>query len=192
MGKKLEEYNKEVKEMKEELRKLNEVWKRKFEEMEKKYRKLDARLEKIERSWGKTEKEKRRTNIIIRGMEVKNGKKEQKEQVENWIKKNLNIEKTVVETRKLAERVMLVRMGTFEDKLDVLKQKKRLRGTSIYLDDDMTRREIDIQKKIRYEASKMKGEGKRVKIGFLKVWVEENLIFRLWRFLGTCLMFLFV
>ncbi|KAK4886160.1 hypothetical protein RN001_002431 [Aquatica leii] len=102
-------------------------------------------------------------------MEVKDGKKEQKEQVENWLKKDLNIEKTVIETRKLAERVMLVKMGTFEDKLDVWKQKRRLRGTSIYLDDDMTRREIDIQKKIRYEASKMKGERKRVKIGFLKV-----------------------
>ncbi|KAK4872389.1 hypothetical protein RN001_014418 [Aquatica leii] len=100
---------------------------------------------------------------------MKDGKKEQKEQVENWMKKDLNIEKTVVETRKLAERVMLVRMATFEDKLDVWKQKRRLRGTSIYLDDDMTRREIDIQNKIRYEASKMKGEGKNIKIGFLKV-----------------------
>ncbi|KAK4875503.1 hypothetical protein RN001_011925 [Aquatica leii] len=108
----------------------------------------------------------------IRAEQIKMGKKLEKNNKEvNEMKEKLR--KTTEKWKRKFEE-MGEKMGTFEDKLDVWKQKTRLRGTNIYLDDDMTRREIEIQKKIRYEASKMKKEEKSIKIGFLKVWVEDE------------------
>lgn len=71
-----------------------------------------------------------------------------------------------------------IEFRTIEEKLLALEQRKNLKGTGIWVDDDHTRREIEIQKWLRAVAEREKKKGKEVWVGYQKIKIgEEN-----WRY----------
>lgn len=71
-----------------------------------------------------------------------------------------------------------IEFRTIEEKLLALEQRENLRGTGIWVDDDHTRREIEIQKWLRAVAEREKKKGKEIWVGYQKIKIgEEN-----WRY----------
>lgn len=149
---------------------------------------LKHKIEKIETTIDRMEKEKRRNNVVIQGLNTKlQNEKTVKEVVEEFIKKNLQPEINIKSAKKLSDQVCLVEFNNRMDKEKIMKVKnklKHLKSPRVFINDDMSREEREIQGKIRKKAKEEKADGKSVKIGFQKIiingeeWVwnknEEN------------------
>ena len=53
-----------------------------------------------------------------------------------------------------------------------MKNKNKLKGTQTYIDDDLTKEELEIQKQIREIARKEKQKGSQVRIGYKKICID--------------------
>lgn len=79
-------------------------------------RNIEGRLKKVERNMERRENEKRRKNIIIRGMEIREGKRKKAEE----ILKILGAKTEIKEIRKIGEmiekdgKMMLIKLGNEE------------------------------------------------------------------------------
>ncbi|KYN07152.1 hypothetical protein ALC62_01884 [Cyphomyrmex costatus] len=71
------------------------------------------------------------------------------------------------------EQFILEKLENFEEKIKIMKNKYKLRGRKIYVDDDMTRKEREIQKKVREWAYQEKKKGRMVKVGYGKAEIGE-------------------
>lgn len=161
----LEMNNEEIKALRDDIKILNTKWEKKYEEMENKFRKLEVKVENLE-------KEKRKNNIVITGMEMKENGKEVEKQVQEWINKELGVNSRIKETRKITQNKVLITMANFEEKMEVMRNKNKLKGKRVYIDSDLTPQEINIQRKLRLEAKKMREEGKIVKMGHLTLIID--------------------
>lgn len=124
----------------------------------------------------KEERESRKKNLMIKGIrtvgkglneEVKRAVKELMD-VDVYIKKVLAIEGGLV-----------VELESFKNKIDILKRKGRLRGTNLWIEDDYTKREKEVQAWLGMIAEEESKRGHDTKVGYQKVrvdgeWYEWN------------------
>lgn len=161
------EYRKEIR----DLRYENEKIKQENNELKLKAREIEERVDKLE-------KENRRRNIVIRGIEIKTqDENENKEMVENFLNKTLQLRMDIKGAKKLGEKVCMVQLKNETDKRTIMMNKAKLKGIKeprVFIDDDMSKEEREIQVKIRNKAKEEKAAGKTVKIGFQKLIVGEN------------------
>lgn len=125
------------------------------------------------------ERRERRKNMIIKGIEIQG--KNIKEEIEEWIKEKLGTvqtikkaEKLVLDTNKRGKRIegVLIRMQDLEKKREIMINRKNLKGTNIFIDDDLTKKEREIQKKIRERAEEERKKGNRTRIGYQKLEIN--------------------
>ncbi|KAI4464817.1 hypothetical protein MML48_3g00002221 [Holotrichia oblita] len=110
--------NKEYKEQMEELRRENKVVMEEMNTMKQKMEKMESCLEKCQ-------KEEKKNNLLIKGLEMNiKGGEELREGVQNFVKSELGIEVEVVNTRKINDKTCVIEMKTFEEKLKILQNKK--------------------------------------------------------------------
>lgn len=166
------EYRKEVRELKKKIDEINQhnmVLKDENAETKAELKKIKDRVEMLE-------KEKRENNIIIKGLLIDtNNGDVVKETITNFIKQELDLEVTIEEAYKLGTATCLAKMERKEDKINVLKNKNKLRqvaGRQIYIDNDLTKEEMRIQKEIRQIAREEKNKGRAVKVGYQKIIIE--------------------
>ncbi|KAF5300554.1 hypothetical protein FQR65_LT09175 [Abscondita terminalis] len=57
-------------------------------------------------------------------------------------------------------------------KKEVTKEKNKLREIKVFIDDDQTKKEREIQKPIEKKAKRQEKEGKRIKVGYRAVWMD--------------------
>lgn len=165
LRKELEESNSEARALREAIKEMNQKWEQKYVEMENKYNKLERRIENME-------KEKRKNNIVVTGIEIVEKDGEMEKQMEEWMNTELGVESKVKEVKRITQNRTLVSIENFNGTLRVLRSKNKLRGKKIYIDSDLTPQERDIQKKLRQTARKLREEGKNVKIGHMKLIVD--------------------
>lgn len=65
-------------------------------------------------------------------------------------------------------KIILTGLDSWETKQEVMKNKSKLKGSSIYIDNDLTRKERDIQGNLVEIAKEEVKKGNRVRIGFRK------------------------
>lgn len=169
----VKELRKEQKEFRDELkeiRKENEVIKNENLELKAKIKKVEERLERIE-------KDKRRNNIVLQGLKLETEDRNTlKERVENFLKTALKVEINTTSVRKLNDKMCIVELENGNDKQKIMKRKAKLREIKdheIYINDDLSKMEREIQRKIRNVAKTERARGKRVKIGFQKVVIDD-------------------
>lgn len=125
------------------------------------------------------DKKKREKNIVIKGwseMSVEDWEEEEKKDAKKWgqavisscVKSEVQIEEAEwygSEDRK----VLVVKLKSREDKSNILKKRGNLRGTKIYLEDDLTREE-------RKKRQMMLGWRSGIREGDEKaeVWIRKN------------------
>ncbi|XP_077278817.1 uncharacterized protein LOC143906545 isoform X2 [Temnothorax americanus] len=133
------------------------------------------RVKRLERRYEVKERGERRRNILIKGVKedaggIKGGVAE--------VMKKLGVEVKIEEIRKIeAGRrekggMALVKVGSEEEKAKIMRNKWKLRDENTWIDEDLTWEERRIKWKINQVAWKARGEGKRVRIGMGRVWIE--------------------
>lgn len=140
-------------------------------EVTKKLRDLEVKLDKRER-------EERRNNVIIKGLMI--GEREVKEVVETlWremeVKGEFRGVKRVGGLDREGRGMALVEMESWESKRKVIEAKRKLRGRRERIDNDLTKEERRAKWKIEREADKERERGKRVNVGYMRMWVDGKM-----------------
>lgn len=107
-----------------------------------------------------------------------------KDATKNIIKQHLNIDTSIKSAIKLNNNTCRIELEKFEDKLQIMKNKYKLRvvaDSNIYINNDMTIEERKIQYIIRQKAAEERKKGNDVKMGYQKIsingrgWVWDGL-----------------
>ena len=165
---KVDESKEENRKLREELRERDERWGVERREMSNRILKLEQKIEQQERLM-------RKNNIVIRGVKF-NENLNVEEQVENFLLKELNIKVRVNEVysreTKNKDKVNVVKMSKLIDKINVMRNKNKLKGQQVYIEDQLTEKESEIQFQIRKRAREEQATGKRVKVGYMKLCIN--------------------
>lgn len=158
----------------EEIKQLREEIKIKEEKWDEEKQKLLKRIDKLEQKMEKCDQDKRKYNIIIKGEGmVENGNRES---FKSFLKERLNIEVDVANVHYKANtpqwKTVLVELTNWKQKSEIMQNKRKLKGSKIYIEHDLTLEERRIQKEIRRIGKCEKEKGKKVKISYKKIVVE--------------------
>lgn len=134
------------------------------------------------RRWEEWERERRRNNIIITGLETE--RRMERKEIEEWVEKELEVKVKIVRIWTIKGRRSMIgaECANREEKEKVMKGKSKLKGKRIYIDNDRTFKERKVREEIGKIAREMREIGKIVKIGYNKLiingeeyrWKEEE------------------
>jgi hypothetical protein len=135
---------------------------------------IKRKNDKIGGENGRAGKRVRKKNIVVTGLDEEECENEKK--LEKWMKAELEVEVRVKEMYKINGGKMIVaELESWREKRKVMENKRKLRekkGKRMYIEDDMTKKERDTQKKLRTLAKEEREKGLRVKVGYKKIWIE--------------------
>lgn len=173
----------EIEEMKEQMRTMMEQVSKKILEIleERRVREEERRREKEEKKWlekrigdfewwnEKKERKKRKNNIVIKG--IKWETENLGEKVRHYIKEDMKVEVDIKKATIIGKRdnrnIIVAEVDRWKQKRKIME--KNL-GKGIWIKDDLTLKEIEIQQKLWDMARKEREKGdKRVKVGYKKI-----------------------
>jgi len=136
----------------------------------------DREIDKVRRMVVDKEKEERKDNIVIKGVDIE--EEDLKKWVSEFIKEKMEIEVEIVSCRK-SGKVLVAKLKDGQMKRKVMESKSKLKGGRIFIENDL-RQERKTQEKINKWAKEEREKGKEVKIGFarMRIGVEEMGRFR--------------
>jgi len=138
-------------------------------------------VDRIRRWVTEKDREERRKNIVLKGIrlpkEVEKDRKRETEWVERLIREKVEVDVNVVGCRESGT-VLVVKLESEEEKREVMRNKHRLKGEKIYIENDLSWEERNTQIKINKWAKEQKGRGLEVKIGVGRVRVRG--VWRAW------------
>lgn len=141
----------------------------------------EERMRRLEVEGERKSRGERKRNIIIRGVKTnKEGEEGLREAVEEVVKET-GVEVKIEEVRRVGKKdregkeMVWVRFAKVEEKMGVMREKRKLRERKEWITDDLTEKERRIEWLIRVEADRKRREGKRVRVGYMKLWVEGKL-----------------
>lgn len=120
------------------------------------------------------EKKERKNNVVING--VREDKLKTKMEVEEFLREELDVNVTILQTFKAGreKNVTVIKLASWEDKLQILKNKKKLGKKRIFIDNDLSSEERDIQRKLIAIRNAEREKGKATRLGFLKICIDGN------------------
>ena len=152
-----------VNEVCEKIKNENIIENEEDNELRKKVKDLEWKAEMNERK-------ERRNNVLITGIKFNNEKV--KDEVEKWLKDQLKIDVKIKEAWKTADEMTVVKYGEYEEKKRTMDERKKLKGTTIFISDDYTVREREIQKELRKRGAKAKEEGNKVLVKYKRIIIN--------------------
>ncbi|XP_070510412.1 uncharacterized protein [Cardiocondyla obscurior] len=142
---------------------------------------LEERTRMLEMAKEREKKEWRKNNLIIKGIKIKSEeKKALKEQVEEIIEAT-GVKAKIEDVNKIGGvnkggyGMVWVKMENFKEKLEILRCKGKLKDRTEWIGDDLTEYERKVEWLIKRKADRLKREGKQVKIGYKKIWVNKEM-----------------
>jgi hypothetical protein len=170
----LKEIRRENQEYREELVKIreeNSIFRKELEENRKRIAYIEEKLEYIER-------ENIRNNIVMKGLELQTIEQEGlKEKVKNFLSEYVGVTAEIRRIRRIKENICVVQLNSWEEKLSIMENKRKLgnlRIMKVYIDNDLTKREQEVQKKIREIAKNERSKGTEVRVGYNKLWINRE------------------
>lgn len=135
------------------------------------------KVDQLDRNWEMTERRRRRNNIKVSGRKWTQAN--EREEAEKFLKDELGVEVKAREVRVFNnDRTMaVVELECWEDKNEVMKKKNGLAGKMIFIDNDLTRKEREIQKKLVRIKKTEKEKGKQAKVGYMKIQIQGKWLF---------------
>lgn len=115
------------------------------------------------------ERKKRKKNIKIRG--IRTVGKGIREEVKSVIKKLLGIDIYIAKVMAVGGG-LVVELESFENKIDVLKRRGMLKGINLWIEDDYTERENEVQEWLLKIEKEERARGNEVKVGYQKIRVN--------------------
>lgn len=125
------------------------------------------------------QREVRRNNIIIAGLDQEIENENQLEVTSEFLQTKLSINslqpiraRRLGRTQERKKRLMLVTMASFNDKREVMKAKSKLKGSGIYINDDLTPSQRQHRNKLLQMCRAARSDGKQAFIRGPKIIVE--------------------
>lgn len=179
MGKRVNDVSEQIKSMREEQREYREeIAKLRMEnknlgveneKMKNVISDMETRLERLEN-------DKRRNNIVLQGLSINSNDQEVlKETMVKFMEKQLNINVGIRSSTKLGEKTYLISLTDQMEKIKVMQNKNKLRRMTeekIFIQDDLSKKDRNIQQQIRIRAKEEKDRGNTVKIGYRKLFIN--------------------
>jgi hypothetical protein len=172
----------EVKEIRKENHKYHEILDKLAEENKERKREnneMKTKMQYMEDKLEQMERHQKKNNIVIYGMELTKEKNETLEKkLEEWIKNNLRIDVEIESVYKINKEMYVGQVSKYEKKIEIMKKKSCLReneNKKIFITNDLTKKERDIQGWIREEANAEKEKGNKVRIGYKKLTINEKI-----------------
>lgn len=142
----------------------------KFEETE-----VNTPPRKLEMEEWEREKEERRNRkkvVLIKGLTLLS--RDKKEALESWIRRTLDI-KIRVEKLERADLGWRVKLDEWHQKRKLMDGKVSLdeQGWGVQIEDDLTDRQIEVQKWLEKEAEAWRRKDKFVKMEYQRIWIDE-------------------
>lgn len=158
-------YREEIKMLKEE----NKEIKQENEEIKKELKDLNYKMEAMD-------KKSRENNIVITGVDVgtEDGKGI-KEMMAKFIKEHLDLNVEIKKGHKIGTKRCLLELSKYEDKSNILKKKWKLKKNetkTVFINEDKTKKEREVERNIRKRASEEREQGRYVKISHGKLIVD--------------------
>lgn len=169
-----EEIIKELDAARKAIQSLQDEMKLKEQKWEKEKKNLTEKIEKLENIMEKKEKRERENNIVIKNAKLTETGNELVTEVANFIKCKLNKKAEIKQAIKVNENCVIATLRDREQKTEVMKERNKLIGTNIFIDNDMTRTEREIQWELRQIAKEEREKGKTVKVGYQKLIVNNK------------------
>lgn len=164
----MKKYGEEIRGIKEDLLKKEVEWDSERAELRKEIDLMKRKLEIQERN-------SKKNNIIIKGKSFSN--ENIKHEVKEFLRQEINVTTDIEEAFMVGRReakMTIVKLKSFDQKLKVLQQKRNLGDNEIYIDCDLTMDEQKIQAAIRKVAREEKGKGKKTKVGYRKIIINNT------------------
>jgi len=195
----MEEMRRKVDSLEKRVEKIEERWggKKKDEESEERGRgeemeqmkirgkretkELEERMRRLELEGEKRKREERRRNIIIKGVRVKEegmeGLRKEIEEIVEATGAKVRVEgmRRIGNKDKGGGEMVWVRFANVKEKIEVMKGKVRLRDRREWIVDDLTEKERRVEWWLKREAEKNRRDGKKVRVGYMKMWIEGKL-----------------
>ncbi|EZA51537.1 hypothetical protein X777_09784 [Ooceraea biroi] len=121
------------------------------------------------------ERDRRKRNLILIGIKREGG--DMRKEIEE-IGKEIEVEMEIEDIRKLRggreekREMAIIKIRTEENRKKILENKRKLRGRKIWIEEDQTFNERKIKWKLRQIAGEEERTGKKVKLGYGKIWIE--------------------
>lgn len=142
------------------------------EEMKKAKEETEARLHHLSKRWELQERKEIKNNVVIQGKKWK--QEDGKESVKKFLKEEIGAKVEVKRAKIIGERrnMVIVVMDSWNDKSEVMEKKRRLGSKKIYTDNDSTKKEREIQRRLQKIAREEREKNKTVKIGHKRIMLE--------------------
>lgn len=156
-----------------EMRKEQKTFITEINSLKEENNKLKARITKLEEKTERIESQNRRNNVIIKGLAVEQNVEEE---VNRLLESKLNSEikpesiKPIKNIRNTP--IILLKFKNSEDKNHIMKNRSKLKGSEIYIENDMTKEERRIQFVIRKRAKEERRKGNKTNIGFKTLYIN--------------------
>lgn len=163
--KELESTNRELKMMKEEMKVREEGWQEERQE-------LLNRIQKLEVTTEKQEKEKRRNNIIIKNSGIEGPNIQSK--TEAFIEEKVKVQAKITEAYEITKGIILAKIQNWQQKKTIMENKDKLKNTRVYIENDMTKQEREIQAQLRKIAKEEKSKGNETQVKYQKIVINRR------------------
>ncbi|XP_068912431.1 uncharacterized protein PF3D7_1120000-like [Tenebrio molitor] len=161
---------KKVEDLNGKICKVEREWTREKNEMNKKLAETEDKIEMMEKT-------RIRNNIIVTGIEINTKESKQlKEAVACILNEELNVKAGVNKAYRIGVKKYVVELTDWESKIQILKTKKVLKGKDMYIESELTREEMAIQKKIRDIAREERKKGAAAKVRYQKAEINGQIM----------------
>lgn len=162
-----------------EIRKEQQEFRQEYNELKKENIILNTRVAALENRITAMEKENRRNNIVIKGFKATEERQLHCEEVETFMESSLKTKVKLTSIREIKRNtglpIIIAKCESFEQKLQIMKAKNRLKGTQFFIDDDLTSEERKVQSILRNMARDERGKGNSVKVGYRKLIINTEI-----------------
>ena len=159
-----------------ELEKIRTEMQEKEKTWQKEKRELEQRITSMEKKIWQQERNEKRNNIVIKGAKI--NETNMKEELENMINEDTGIEIKIIEAYSLGKatgrNIIVAKIEQRGQKILLMKNKNKLRGKNYFIEDDLTKEEQEVQKKIVARAREERNRGLKTKIGYKKLIIEDK------------------
>lgn len=140
---------------------------------------LNKRMEELEKSTEDMDSKRRKNNILVYGLKKENlNSKGVEKSMGDLLRDKLGIKNVKFEDIHILgnkpDSPVLLRCSSYSDKAKIMKEKRKLKDTNIYMKDDFTDRVRGIRKTLGEKASELKKEGKKVRLLYDCLLVDEK------------------
>ena len=146
-------------------------------EMDKKTAGLEHRIKYLEEMEERRVKQEKKNNVIIKVKETQPDNADKTRELTENIMKQIGVSRKIVNSYFIGQDtkgwgLIKVQMSSFDEKMEIMRNKRKLRGQEIFIENDMTRQEREIQAAIRFRAKQERERGNSVRIGYQRLQIN--------------------